>query len=46
MTNAGETIGRQLISRGLIAEGATIVLVNISPDPSRRDANYLKIQRL
>ncbi|MES1255453.1 MAG: pyruvate kinase [Acidobacteriota bacterium] len=39
-------IGRQLVSRGLVAAGSTVVLVSISPDLSREDANYLKLQRL
>jgi pyruvate kinase len=39
-------IGRQLLERGLIAEGALVVLVSISPDLGRVDANYLKIQRV
>jgi len=48
-TNVDEAravIVRQLIGRGLIAAGATVVVVNISPDMTRTDANYLKIQRL
>jgi len=42
----GTAIGEQLVARGLLAPGAAVVLVNISPDMARRDANYLKIQRL
>jgi pyruvate kinase len=38
-------IGRQLAERGFIAEGSVVVLVSISPDLGRVDANYLKIQR-
>ena len=49
-TDIGETdgvlIGQHLVSRGLILRGATVVLVSISPDLTRRDANYLKIQRV
>jgi pyruvate kinase len=41
----GTAIGRQLTERGLVAEGALVVLVSISPDVGRVDANYLKIQR-
>jgi pyruvate kinase len=41
----GTEIGRQLIDRGQVAEGAVVVLVSISPDLGRVDANYLKIQR-
>ena len=43
---AGTLVGHQLILRGLVAAGAVVVLVNISPDLTRSDANYLKIQRL
>ena len=39
-------IGQQLIARGLVAAGSVVVLVSISPDLTRSDANYLKIQRL
>ena len=43
---AGALIGRELVSRGLVAPGAAVVLVSINPDLTRADANYLKIQRL
>ena len=43
---AGALIGRQLVERGTVAAGAAVVLVSISPDLTRSDANYLKIQRL
>jgi pyruvate kinase len=43
---AGTLIGRQLVSRGLLPEGAPIVLVSIHPDLTRTDVNFLKIQRL
>ena len=39
-------IGQQLVARGLVAAGAAAVFVNINPDLTRSDANYLKIQRL
>jgi pyruvate kinase len=42
---AGMLIGQQLVERGLVAEGAPVVLVSINPDLGRVDANYLKIQR-
>ncbi len=42
---AGTLIGRQLVARGLVAEGALVVLTSITPDLSRVDANYIKIQR-
>jgi pyruvate kinase len=44
--SAGALIGQQLVARGLVPAGSTVVLVNISADLSRPDANYLKIQRL
>jgi len=43
---AGALIGQQLIIRGLVPPGSVLVLVNIGPDLTRGDANYLKIQRL
>lgn len=44
--SSGVLIGEELVARGLVASGASVVLVSISPDLTRRDANYLKIQRL
>jgi pyruvate kinase len=43
---AGTLIGQQLAGRGLVPPGAAVVLVSISADLTRADANYLKIQRL
>jgi pyruvate kinase len=43
---AGTLIAQQLVTRGLVAAGASVVLVSINPDLSRTDANYLKIQQL
>jgi pyruvate kinase len=43
---AGALISAQLVARGLVAEGSSVVLVSISPDLTRSDANYLKIQRV
>jgi pyruvate kinase len=43
---AGLLIGKQLVSLGLVSVGSAVVLVSISPDLSRHDANYLKLQRL
>jgi len=43
---AGALISAELVARGLVAAGAAVVLVSISPDLTRSDANYLKIQRL
>jgi pyruvate kinase len=42
----GALVGEQLIVRGLVAAGSAVVFVSISPDLTRSDANYLKIQRL
>ena len=39
-------IGQQLVAHGFVAPGAAIVLINIDPDLSRSDANYLRIQRV
>jgi len=44
--SAGSLISGQLVARGLVAAGAAVVLVSISADLTRTDANYLKIQRL
>jgi pyruvate kinase len=44
--SAGMLIGRQLVARGLVDQGAAVVLISINPDLTRVDANYLKIQRL
>jgi pyruvate kinase len=43
---AGALISAELVARGLVSSGASVVLVSISPDVTRTDANYLKIQRL
>jgi pyruvate kinase len=43
---AGAAIGEQLVARGLVGAGSTVVFVSINADLSRADANYLKIQRL
>jgi pyruvate kinase len=39
-------IGAQLVERAVVRSGATIVVVSVNSDPSRDDANYLKLQRL
>jgi pyruvate kinase len=44
--SVGTLIGRQLVERGLVPEGALVVLASVSADLGRVDANYLKIQRL
>ena len=42
---AGTQISRQLMDQGHVPEGALVVLLSITPDLGRVDANYLKIQR-
>jgi pyruvate kinase len=44
--SAGTLIGQQLVARGLVPSGAAVVLVSISADLTRDDANYLKMKRL
>ena len=46
LDSASSQIGGHLVDRRLVPAGALVVLVNISPDLGRSDANYLKIQRL
>jgi pyruvate kinase len=46
VSSAGVLIGEELVQRGLLAAGAAVVLVSISADLTRQDANFLKIQRL
>jgi pyruvate kinase len=43
---AGTLVGRELVSRGLVAAGAWVVLVSINTDLARTDTNYLKVQKL
>jgi pyruvate kinase len=43
---AGSRIGEQLVAHGLVPSGAAVVLINVDPDLSRSDSNYLRIQRL
>ena len=43
---AGTIISQELVARGLVRAGSTVVLISVSPDLTRADANYLKIQRL
>ena len=40
--SVGTLIGRQLVERGLVPEGALVVLASISLDLGRIDANYLE----
>jgi pyruvate kinase len=43
---AGTLVAREIVSRGLVAAGASVVLVSINADLARTDANYLKVQKL
>jgi pyruvate kinase len=42
----GASVGRELVARGLVSAGASVVLVSVSADLARTDANYLKVQKL
>ena len=42
----GAHVGRELVARGLVAAGASVVLVSVNADLARTDANYLKVQKL
>jgi pyruvate kinase len=46
LDEASNRVGAQLVRRTLVTAGATAVFVSINPDLSRRDANYIKLQRL
>ena len=37
---------RELVARGLIAPGAVVVYINVSPELNRLDANFLNLQKL
>ncbi|MGE5243252.1 MAG: pyruvate kinase [Betaproteobacteria bacterium] len=41
-----QLVGRQLLDRGIVPAGSAVVLINVSSDLTREDANYLKIERL
>jgi pyruvate kinase len=43
---AGVLIGQEIVARGLVPAGVPVVLVSISSDLTRRDANYLRVQRV
>ncbi|HUK34491.1 MAG TPA: pyruvate kinase [Vicinamibacterales bacterium] len=42
----GSSVGRDLVSSGLVSAGASVVLVSTDADLARTDANYLKVQKL
>jgi len=39
-------VERELVSRGLVAAGSSVVIVSVNADLARTDANYLKVQKL
>jgi pyruvate kinase len=41
-----DRVRQALVARGLVATGAVVVVVNISEDLTRVDANFLRIQRI
>jgi pyruvate kinase len=43
---AGTLIGQQLVARGLLPPGATVVLVSVHADLGRSDANFLKLRQV
>jgi pyruvate kinase len=43
---SGMVIGRQLVAHALVGAGAAVVFININPDLTQTEANYLRIQRL
>jgi pyruvate kinase len=44
--SAGALVAERLLAGGQLLPRATVVLVSINADLARKDANYLKIQRL
>jgi pyruvate kinase len=44
--SAGTQVSQELVRRGLLAAGSVVVMVNISADLARPDANFLKIRQL
>ena len=42
----GALVGRELVARGLVPAGASVVLVSINADLARTDTNYVKVQKL
>ncbi len=40
------TLEERLLAAGLVSPGAVVVFVNVSPDLSRRDANYVNVQQV
>ncbi len=42
----GDAIGRELVSRGLLAPGDEVVFVSVHEDLRRPAANFLKLHRV
>lgn len=42
----GDLIGGQLVARGIVPGGSTVVLVSVNQDLGRSDANYVRLLRL
>jgi pyruvate kinase len=43
---AVDAVAAQLLERGLIVPGALVVFINVSPDQTRGDANFLHVRHL
>ncbi|HVL65803.1 MAG TPA: pyruvate kinase [Vicinamibacterales bacterium] len=41
-----EVLERSLVERRVVAAGSTVVFINVSPDMTRADANFLNVQRI
>ncbi len=46
LDDARARIGAALVDRGIVDPGAPVVIISVSPDLRRSDANYLRIQRV
>jgi pyruvate kinase len=46
LDDARARIGAALVDRGIVGAGAAVVVISVSPDLLRSDANYLRIQRV
>ena len=46
LDDARARIGAALVDRGIVGAGAPVVVISVSPDLRRSDANYLRIQRV
>ncbi len=44
--SAGARVGHELVARGFVPAGSSVVLVSVNTDLARTDANYLKVQKL